>query len=748
MSNIALIAAFLVTTVAFCTADTLGGSVRDSTGAAVQGAKVTVSSATGTASTVTSASGEFDLRNIVAPAKLSVSAAGFADLTSDWNGGDINIVLRPAVAREVIEVATRSDTALDELAVSVSRIGAEELAVTPSLQFDSVVRQVPGFSLFRRSDSRTANPTSQGVSLRGLGASGASRAIVLFNAVPLNDPFGGWVYWTRVPVLEVESVEVLRGGGSALYGSGALAGVVNIREKEFRARSFAFDASAGGQDTQVGSVRYSDRFGHWGMAATAQGMSTGGYIPVPTEFRGQVDAPANVRYGNGRVTVDHPLGQGSFFVSGNLFNESRQNGTVLQTNSTRLAEGIAGLDHQLAGGSFSFRAYGSGQRFSQTFSSISADRNSESLVRVQAVPSQQAGASANWIRPLAANNVLALGADIRQVRGHTDEVIWTRGTPTSGVLAGGRQLLTGAFAEDMLRVGSRLHITAALRLDSWRNYDASSSTIPISSTATANERNFPSKTTTRVSPSLGAVLRLTPLFSITASGYGAFRSPTLNELYRAFRLGNVQTLANEALRAERLKGWEAGLNAGSGPVFARATFFWNRIDDAIGNRTLETTPILITRQRQNIGVLRSRGVELEARANLPRNMWFRAAYEYANAIVAESLEPGLVGLRIPQVPRHNVSAEIGQMGKRWTGTVAGRYTGLQFDDDLNAFPLPGYFTADLFLAYRITKFIEVFGACENLLDRSYEIGRTPVPTLGSPRLARGGLRLRFGESTR
>ena len=58
-----------------------------------------------------------------------------------------------------------------------------------------------GFSLFRRSGSRYANPTSQGVSLRGLGASGARRALVLVDGLPLNDPFGGWVYWARVPRL-------------------------------------------------------------------------------------------------------------------------------------------------------------------------------------------------------------------------------------------------------------------------------------------------------------------------------------------------------------------------------------------------------------------------------------------------------------------------------------------------------------------------------------------------------------------
>ncbi|HYH00597.1 MAG TPA: TonB-dependent receptor [Terriglobales bacterium] len=729
-------------------ADSLRGHVRDQDGAAVAGARVTATSASGTFQTLTSSTGAFGIDGVSFPANLNITAEGFETVTAHWTEpGPLSIVLHPAsISQEIVVTATRSEVALGDVAASVSRIGPEEFATTPALQVDNVLRQVPGFSLFRRSDSRTANPTSQGVSLRGLGASGASRALVLYDGVPLNDPFGGWVYWNRVPIAEVNSVEVLRGGASALYGSGALAGVVSIRGEEPGGRALAFDSSAGGQDTGTAGIAYSDRLGPWGVAGTIRGFRTEGYVPVPAQIRGAVDAPANVRYGAARITIDRRLQQGTMFISGNLFNESRQNGTELQTNSTRLAELTTGADHSVAGGSLAVRLFGSAQRFNQTFSSVAADRTTESLVREQAVPAQQVGASAQWVRALAGNNVLAVGADFRQVRGHADEMIWIGGVPTTNVLAGGRQMFGGAFVEDMLRIGSQLHVTGALRVDSWRNYEASSTTIPIAGSSSVTERAFPSRTNTRLSPSIGAVLRLTPIVSVTGSAYSAFRSPTLNELYRGFRLGNVQTLANDELRAERLRGWEAGLNIGSGPVFARATFFWNSIDDAVGNRTLETTPTLITRQRQNIGVLRSRGLEVEARANLPWNLWVRAAYEHAQATVASSLEPVLVGLRIPQVPRNMASAELGYLGKRWTSTVVGRYVGQQFDDDINRFLLPGYFTTDAFVGYRVTNFAEVFLACENILDRTYEIGRTPVPSLGSPRLARAGIRLRWAKS--
>jgi outer membrane cobalamin receptor len=135
-------------------------------------------------------------------------------------------------------------------------LGRREIATSGALTIDDVLRQAPGFSLFRRSGSLTANPTTQGVSLRGVGANGASRALVMYDGVPLNSPFGGWVYWNRVPRVSVESAQVFNGGTSDLYGSGALGGVINItsnitsrqniRSSQPDAKFLELEASGGG----------------------------------------------------------------------------------------------------------------------------------------------------------------------------------------------------------------------------------------------------------------------------------------------------------------------------------------------------------------------------------------------------------------------------------------------------------------------------------------------------------------------
>src|SRR6476646_3560068 len=216
--------------VAKCKAQTLRGTVVDSAGFVVTDAEVTATSKSATSSIHTVKNGEFEFKDITPPADVTVHAAGFAAANTTWNGEpSITVTLKPGqVQQEIVVTANRVGTPLADVPSSVSRLSLSQIAGSPYLQLDDILRQVPGFFLFRRTSSLVANPTTQGVSLRGLGASGASRALVFFDDIPLNDPFGGWVYWDRVPLTDIAALEALRGGGSALYGSGALAGVVAV----------------------------------------------------------------------------------------------------------------------------------------------------------------------------------------------------------------------------------------------------------------------------------------------------------------------------------------------------------------------------------------------------------------------------------------------------------------------------------------------------------------------------------------
>jgi outer membrane receptor protein involved in Fe transport len=634
-----------------------------------------------------------------------------------------------SVSDEVTVTASRTEQRLGETASSVVVLSSQELAATAAGTVDDALRQVPGFSLFRRSGSRYANPTTQGVSLRGIGASGASRALVLADGIPLNDPFGGWIYWGRVPRASLDRVEVLRGSGSDLYGSAALGGVVQLLRRPPTRTGLAVEASYGDRETPEGSLFLAEGRGAWSASLAAEGFRTDGYVPVEPESRGAVDAPAASRHTAADLTVERRLGTDArLFVRGSWFDEDRDNGTRLQVNDTTIRQVSAGLDGTAAGGWLSLRAWGSDQDYFQTFTAIAADRSSERLTREQTVPADSTGGSVQWTRAAGDRHALVAGVDLRQVEGTSRETIFGGPVP-SHVAAGGTQNTGGLFLEDLARIGPRLSLTLTGRIDGWRN----------------EEEGGDTREETAFSPRASLLFRATDRWSWTASAYRGFRAPTLNELYRAFRVGDVLTQANADLDAERLTGAETGAVFTNPRVTARGILYWMEVDRSIANVTLSISPIppgLITRQRRNLGQTRSRGVELEGTARMGDRWTLSGGYLLSDAtVVSARAEPVLEGLRLAQVPRHQASAQLRFSDPR-LGTLGlqARWTGDQFDDDRNELRLRSFTTVDALVSHPLTRGLEIFVAGENLLDERVETGRTPVLTLGPPLSLRLGLR--------
>ena len=733
----------------------LEGIVKDQSGAPVAGATVMLTTRTSSVSRSTDNDGKFVFSDGAMAGTITVHATGFAEVEQPWDArseaSPLEIVLAPeAVIDRVTITATRTQTRLSEGAPSTVVVTSEDLASTSALTLDDALRQVPGFSLFRRSGSRTANPTSQGVSLRGVGASGASRALVLHDGVPLNDPFGGWIYWSRVPREAIEQIEVVRGGESHLYGTDALGGVINFIPRSANTPSMSFEASYGNETTPSASLFAAGSAGKWSGALSAQVFHTDGYILVDESERGRVDTPAGSEnstidlYGAGRLWSG-----GRVFARGSLFGESRENGTPLQQNRTHIRHLAAGLEQSDVGfGSLAIRLYGGAQVFDQDFSAIAADRNGETLTRSQRVPAQQFGVTGQWSRSFGSSHTVVAGVDTREVRGASDELVFVSGNLSSAVGAGGRERTFGAYGEDVIRLSSRWLATIGSRVDRWRNYDALSTARPLAQPGPVVVTDFGERTETAFSPHLSISRRMSDNVSLQGSAYRAFRAPTLNELYRSFRVGNVFTLANPDLRAERLTGAEGGATivALNRKLALRGNYFWSETTRPVANVTLSVTPALITRQRQNLGRTSSQGVDIDASAQLTTRLLVTAGYEFVDAKVVEfPANRTLEGLRLPQVPRHQFTFQARYSGpSRLLLGIQGRLVGNQFDDDLNQLELDRFFTLDALVAHPITKGVDLFAAFENLFDQEYAIGRTPVRTIGPPFLARFGIRLQLG----
>jgi outer membrane receptor protein involved in Fe transport len=551
----------------------------------------------GLTGTKTDGEGRFEFASVDAyPFTLTVTAEGFGKFErrwreGEWDGAEVRVVLAPASFAEQVTVTdARSETRLAETAASVVVLGEEELESAAALTSDDVLRQVPGFQLFRRTSSRAANPTAQGVSLRGVGASGASRAVVLYDGVPLNDPFGGWVYWGRVPREATERVEVLRGASSSLYGSGALGGVVQFVPRKVEATQLRFETSYGTQRTPDASLYAGTRRAGWELSLSAQTFSTGGYVLVAERGRGRVDTPAASRDAYGELSVGRELSKGlHVFARPSFYGESRRNGTPLQFNRTHVRQLAAGATWETARvGLFELRAQASTQVFDQSFTSVSADRASEALTRLQRVPAQGSGLSLQWSKSAGARHALVAGFETQEARGASDELVYVAGRASSLVGAGGRARTEGFYARDALRLTNRLVVTPGARFDRWRNYRAQQTTRALTGARAVSTVSFAERDETAFSPQLSAVFKLSDALSFNATFARAFRAPTLNELYRSFRVGNVLTLAEENLRAERLTSGEAGLlfNSPRRGTAARANLFWMEVTRPVANVTL------------------------------------------------------------------------------------------------------------------------------------------------------------------
>ena len=735
----------------------LSGTIEDRAGAIISRAQVTLYSEGQQFNRWTQPDGSFLFQGLnVSSGAIVVSAQGFATSTTAWSGeAEVTILLSPAVVQQSLDV-TATRTAI--LPTGVDDIEAQpDSAVLPasllqqwgSLTIDDKLRQVPGFSLLRRSGSQTANPTAQGVSMRGLGASGASRALVLADGIPLNDPFGGWIFWGRVPQAALDQVQIVPGGVSALYGNDALGGVINLVTRPAVQTYLGAEGSFGSSNTPFGSGTAAIRFGEWAVVASGEGFRTNGYIAVPPEVRGSVDTPLASEHRTGTLRLERMFGdRGRIFLEGSIYGESRQNGTPLQTNEVAIRQLAFGSDYDSpAAGLFTVRLYGGTENYYQTFSSIAADRNSESLTDIQNVPVSTMGLIAQWSKQVARRTTLLAGVDGSDVEGTSLENTYSRGAQTALLSNGGRQQSLGAFLEGLFLITSRWSVTVSGREDFWSNFDASSQRVPAIGSPTVIY--FPPRGQNSFDPRLTTSYRVSDHAVLYASGYRSFRAPTLNELYRSFRVGNVQTLANPYLQAEHFAGAEGGGRASflNDRLSLRGNFFWGYVTDPVANVTLSVASQLILRQRQNLGRTRTRGLMAGVDFRITNRITLSGTYQLLDStVVSFPPDPALVGNMVPLVPRHEFTFQgTWTAPKKFYVAVQGRTASNEYDDDQNQLPLGGYFVLSGTVSRPLPKGFTVFVAGENLTNASYEIARTPVVNLGQPATVRIGLRWQTGR---
>ncbi len=578
----------------------------------------------------------------------------------------------------------------------VTAVGSEMLESRPGVNVDDRLRDIPGFTLFRRSSSLVAHPTTQGISLRGIGSSAAGRTLVLYDGLPVNDPFGGWVYWSRVNPDALEVIEVSRGASTSAYGDRAMGGAVSLFTRIPEARRMwiaAEGGSAGIAETRGG---YSNLFGKFGVSAFVRGLRSEGYWVVDENLRGSTDRKADVDFLVGDLRLDYFGDKNRITFKTNAVAEQRQNGTRFRENSSSI--GTTGAHFQRGG--LAATAYHSRGVLRSSFSFVNGTRSFERVTLLQRVVSEDTGGALVWNRGWKNANLI-VGADTHRAEGVSRDTVTATGFIRR---PGGRLWQQGTFVQTDFAVGPRTRVYGGLRHD------------------------FSDRGNSFWSPRGGVAFSEGPR-RWRASAYRSFRSPTLNEFFRQFRVGNTTTLGNNGLIPERMVGVDAGFDWRLPSVLLRTTVFYQEIEDLIGNLTLSLGPLPV-RQRSNLGRAVGRGVELELQKTV-RRVRFEGAYLYVSS--------QLNSVWMPQTPRHQGSFQILYSTEKTLLSAGIRSSALQFEDDLNRFILPGFATVQFMAKQRLAHGISGVLAIENAFDRTFLVGFSPTPTIGTPRLVRVGL---------
>ena len=749
---------------------TISGTVRDTTRAVIPGAVI---SANGPGvqeiSTTTDAEGRFTLTLPAAGYTLVISAPGFGAMRAALRGDGepLDITLTPALDASVTVTAGRIQQRSTDIAATVSVVDRSRLDQSPATVTDDVLRQVPAFSLFRRSSSVAAHPTAQGVSLRGIGPSGVSRTLVLLDGTPFNDPFGGWVSWMRAPRASLERIEVAEGSSANLFGNYAMGGAINLMTRTAAAPWVDAMVQYGERQTPVIDAAVVLHSGRWSAVIDTGGFRTDGYTVVADDERGRVDENVSAESRRLYGSLGYGFSHGATIQGrADVFDESRRNGKrstidgTPEQNDTHWSSFSGGVRALLpAGSELRATAFGDRVRFRSNFLAVPAATPARSVGRMtlnQFVPSSSIGASAQWTRAASRWSVLASGLDWRRVVGESREDGLDAQTGTRVVVrrvSGGEQQNLGVFVQDVITPVPSLVLTFAIRHDRWTNVNGHNLETDEAGTPTANNRpSLEDRTDHLTTPRLSALYKAAVNISIWSSVGWAFRAPTLNELYRQFRVGAVTTLANESLGAERLRSVEAGVRLTPQPsMLVRAAWFDNALTDAVSNVTLTTSGNNILQQRQNLGLTRVRGVQADVEWRFSPLARLSAAYVYNDAVVREfEASPALVGKELPQVPRHRATLQLFLARPRIADlSVDVLAAGRQFDDDLNVRAIPGrgepglppFATVNVLVSRRVSRGLSLFVGAQNLFDQRSYAGTLPT-TLGAPRTVTAGVRWR------
>jgi outer membrane receptor protein involved in Fe transport len=685
---------------------------------------------------------------------VTVRAAATASLEVALKQGSL-------LLSSVIISATRTPIEASKTTSTVNVLAPEQVRQSPARESQDLLREVAAVELPRTSS--LVGGTAQIVSIRGVDE---GRTAVLADGIPINDAWGEWIDWGRIPKAMLDRVEVVEGGTSHLYGNGAMGGSISF---------FTRPLAPGATDLQVDGGNRGAKHAFVGggipligaLTANVSGdyQEKGGYVLTRDPLPGSLDTTTSQIFQRNLYTRLNyaPSSNWSAFVAGHLFGDSRNPGTPLSYANRDQRDLSLGVSYgSYSSGMLGIRAWDGRQIEKQrsTAPRSTLTRVGEDSSLTAAIPSHDWGASAIWTRtglPFKLES-FSVGGDFRHYQGDFNEIDFnTTGCPTSAtchtvarnVSSGGVQSLGGVFAQAIFAPYAPLRIELTARGDRWDNTDGHSLTTIPGGAATAVSYGDSSKSA--FTPRIGARYNVTSNLSFHAAYYRAFRAPNLAELYRKQVSPSSITIPNPFLKAENAEGREAGFDFQ--PIdWLQLKGTWYVADynnfNVPTNLTATSTPprptecgtVATCRTRLNVNKSRSEGGEAYIALHPIPQLFLSGSVNYDDdrqqsglpATATDDTKPHIN--RVPS-PKQTIRAT-------YSSSVLGDWTAIWRHEGhtttLQGVWLDPYTVVDVNVQREIMSGIRGFVSVENLANANYQISLS-LASATAPRLEQRGL---------
>ncbi|MBV8683438.1 MAG: TonB-dependent receptor [Caulobacteraceae bacterium] len=521
-------------------------------------------------------------------------------------------------------------------------------------------------------------------------------------------------------------------------------------------------------DGQVGALNWERGAGVGTVAVgdtlatfSAAGESSNGWIPV-REGRGPADTSLSLYdwTASGRFLRDFGRAVGALRIS--AYQENRGAGTIYAGSRARGGQVSLTAEADPSPGLWGWRGqlWALASDLANTSASVSTNQKTASLSDNQfATPALGLGANAA-ARRVWTHTTFEIGADARADGGEDRENFNNvRGVLTKQRRAGGETFDGGVYAEGTESLG-RLLLTADGRLDDWQTFDGHDIERPSTSPSKGVETNYGSRGGVIPSGRAGARYDLDGFEWLRTAIYAGFRPPTLNELFRSFRVGNNVTKANPYLVPERLYGGEGGAGGTRGAFTWTLTVFYNRLNNPVTNVTLRdgpyTDPVVgfvpaggALLQRENVGAVNAYGAEGTADLKITSSLSLQTAFDWTHARVdGGKAAADLDGLRPAETPAVVMTAFATWAPLQRVKIIGGlRHEGERFVDDQNRLPLAAATVVDVRAEYSVSSRVTLFIAADNLFDAAVQQNESVAGlySYGPPRVVSAGVRLAGGR---